>query len=150
MNTIRLRDRGITIGELTPGARNKITDVPGVTVGHVTLDDEYHKTGITVVIPAPGNLFADKLTAASFIVNGYGKTCGTVQIDELGTLETPIALTGTLNVGRVADAMVTYALGQCERDGIICTSVNPVIGETNDGALMNLTLNYVVRLATVF
>ena len=135
MNTIRLRDRGITIGELTPGARNKITDVPGVTVGHVTLDDEYHKTGITVVIPAPGNLFADKLTAASYIVNGYGKTCGTVQIDELGTLETPIALTGTLNVGRVADALVTYTLDQCARDGLICTSVNPVVGETNDGEL---------------
>lgn len=135
MNKLRLRDRGIVIGRMTPGPLNKITDVPGVTVGHTTLNDEFHKTGITVIIPAPGNLFADKLTAASFVINGFGKTCGTVQIDELGTLETPIALTGTLNVGRVADALVTYTLEQCARDGVDCRSVNPVVGETNDAVL---------------
>ena len=127
MNDKRLRGWGITVGEMAPGPLNKITDVPGVTVGHTTLDDEFHKTGVTVVIPAPGNLFTDKMTAASFVINGFGKTCGTVQIDELGTLETPIALTGTLDVGRIADALVTYPIRQCEAEGVECLPVNPGI-----------------------
>lgn len=135
MNDKRLRGWGITVGEMAPGPLNKITDVPGVTVGHTTLDDEFHKTGVTVVIPAPGNLFTDKMTAASFVINGFGKTCGTVQIDELGTLETPIALTGTLDVGKIADALVTYTIRQCEAEGVECLSVNPVVGETNDAVL---------------
>lgn len=132
MNNKRIRDWGVAIGSMPTGRLNKITDVPGVKVGHATIDTEFHKTGLTVIIPAPGNLFTHKLTAATHIVNGFGKTCGTVQVDELGTLETPIALTSTLCVGRVADAVVGYTLEQCAADGVDVCSVNPVVGETND------------------
>lgn len=138
MNTKRIRDYGVRIGKYTPGPLNKITDVPGVTVGHCTVDDDRHKTGVTVIIPAPGNVFADKLTAGVHVINGFGKTCGTVQVQELGTLETPIALTNTLNVGKVADALVGYTLDQCAEDGIRCASVNPVVGETNDCGLNDI------------
>ncbi len=135
MNRKRIRDWGVSIGELPPGPYNKITDVPDVTVGHATLDDMYHKTGVTVIIPAPGNLFADKVTAAAHVINGFGKTQGTVQLDELGCLETPIVLTSTLNVGRMADALTAYTLEICQAEGIDCRSVNPVVGETNDATL---------------
>ncbi len=139
MNTKHIRDYGITIGHMRTGARNKITDVPGVTVGHYTLNDERHRTGVTVIIPAPGNLFADKVTAAVHVINGFGKTCGTVQVNELGYMETPIALTNTLNVGKVADALVGYTLEQCRADGVPCFSVNPVVGETNDAGLNDIS-----------
>ena len=86
------------IGEMHHGPRNLITDVPGVTVGHCTVDREDNHTGVTVVMPCPENPYTHKLTAASFVLNGFGKTAGLLQIDELGTLETPIALTNTLNV----------------------------------------------------
>lgn len=135
MNRKRFRDWGLTVGEMAPGPLNKISDVPGVTVGHATLDDTYHKTGVTVIIPAPGNLFADKLTAAAHVINGFGKTVGTIQLDELGTLETPIALTGTLNVWRIADALAGYTVDRCRAEGLDCRSVNPVVGETNDSDL---------------
>ncbi|MBQ8334325.1 MAG: P1 family peptidase [Clostridia bacterium] len=139
MNRKRIRDYGVKIGKYRPGARNKITDVPGVTVGHYTVDDARHKTGVTVIIPAEGNLFTHKLTAAAHVINGFGKTCGTVQVQELGTLETPIALTNTLNVGKAADALVGYTVEMCERDGVPCRSVNPVVGETNDSGLNDIT-----------
>lgn len=139
MNTKHIRDYGITIGHMQPGPHNKITDVPGVTVGHYTLDNERHRTGVTVILPAPGNLFADKVTAAAHVINGFGKTCGTVQVNELGYIETPIALTNTLNVGKVADALVGYTLEQCRRDGVQCFSVNPVVGETNDAGLNDIS-----------
>ena len=138
MNTKRIRDYGVKIGKYAPGPLSKITDVPGVTVGHCTVDDERHKTGVTVILPAPGNLFANKLTAGVHVINGFGKTCGTVQVLELGTLETPIALTNTLNVGKVADALVEYTLEQCAKDGFRCVSVNPVVGETNDCGLNDI------------
>ena len=118
MNRKRLRDWGIVIGELPTGPRNKLSDVPGVTVGHATVADSGHNTGLTVILPASGNLYADKLIAASHIINGYGKTAGSIQLDELGTLETPIALTGTLNVGKVSDALVAYTMAECDRDGV--------------------------------
>ncbi|MBO5255921.1 MAG: P1 family peptidase, partial [Clostridia bacterium] len=95
MNTKHIRDYGITIGHMPTGRRNKISDVPGVTVGHYTLADERHKTGVTVILPSQDNLFAVKMTAAVHVINGFGKTCGTVQVDELGYIETPIALTNT-------------------------------------------------------
>ncbi len=139
MNTKRIRDYGVCIGKYTPGPLNKITDVPGVTVGHCTVDTDRHKTGVTVIIPAPGNVFTHKLTAGVHVINGFGKTCGTVQIQELGTLETPIALTNTLNVGKAADALVGYAVEQCAQDGVGCQSVNPVVGETNDCGLNDIT-----------
>ena len=106
----RLRDYGIIIGKGTPGPRNKITDVEGVTVGHSTVDTERSKTGVTVIMPCRDNPFARKLTAAVCVQNGYGKSQGLVQIEELGSLETPIALTNTLNVGLVHDSIVEYML----------------------------------------
>ncbi len=135
MNNRRLRDFGITIGSLPPGRHNDITDIPGVRAGHATIDTDRHKTGVTVILPAEGNLFVHKLTSAAHVINGYGKTAGLMQVQELGTLETPILLTGTLNVGKMCDALVGYTLEQCTRDGVDCRSVNPLVGETNDGTL---------------
>lgn len=135
----RIRDYGVKIGKYPPGPLNKITDVPGVTVGHCTVDNERHKTGVTVILPAQDNLFVSKLTAGVHVINGFGKTCGTVQVQELGTIETPIALTNTLNVGKVADALAGYTVERCRRDGVGCVSVNPVVGETNDCGLNDIT-----------
>ena len=90
---------GLSAGVLPKGPRNTICDVDGVSVGHVTLADGDAQTGVTAVVPAPGSLFQNKLIAASHVINGFGKTAGLVQIDELGTLETPIVLTNTLSVG---------------------------------------------------
>ncbi|MBQ9197378.1 MAG: P1 family peptidase [Clostridia bacterium] len=126
---------GLNIGRLPHGPRNLISDVPGVRVGHCTVDTEDCHTGVTVVLPPCRNPFMQKLTAASVVFNGYGKTAGLVQIDELGTLETPIALTNTLNVGRVHDAMVSYMLNLCREDGVELTSVNPVVCECNDSRM---------------
>ena len=135
MNSNRIRQMGITVGRLPAGPLNKITDVPGVTVGHATIDTDRQKTGVTVIIPAEGNLYTRPLTAACHVINGYGKTAGLMQVAELGTLETPIALTGTLNVGKIHDALVSYTLAVCDEEGVSCRSVNPVVGETNDGTL---------------
>ena len=141
----RLRDYGIVIGTGTPGPRNKITDVKGVTVGHCTVDTQRSKTGVTVIIPCADNPFSRKLTAAVCIQNGFGKSQGLAQIEELGTLETPIALTNTLNVGIVHDAMVDYMLKVGEQDGISITSVNPVVGECNDSVLNDISLRAVKK-----
>ncbi|MBQ7796140.1 MAG: P1 family peptidase [Lachnospiraceae bacterium] len=135
----RIREYGILIGTHETGALNKITDVPGVTVGHYTVDTDEHKTGVTVIMPCEDNMFANKLTAAAFVHNGYGKTAGIPQIEELGTLETPIALTNTLNVGRVQDALVEYMVTRCEREGVKVTSINTVVGECNDASLNKIT-----------
>ena len=135
MNPTRIRDYGITVGTLPTGALNKITDVPGVLVGHATIDTDRQKTGVTVILPAEGNLFTHPLTASCHVINGFGKTAGLMQVQELGTLETPIALTGTLNVGKIHDALVSYTIEQCAAEGRACRSVNPVVGETNDGTL---------------
>ena len=135
MNPTRIRDYGITVGTLPTGALNKITDVPGVLVGHATIDTDRQQTGVTVILPAEGNLYTAPLTAACHVINGYGKTAGLMQVQELGTLETPIALTGTLNVGKIHDALVSYTVDLCTAEGRSCRSVNPVVGETNDGTL---------------
>lgn len=126
---------GIKIGQANRGINNDITDVEGVTVGQVTIKDGEHRTGVTVIIPCNGNVFARKPLAAAYSLNGYGKTVGTIQIEELGTIETPIALTNTLNVGKVADALVEYTIDQCKKDGIEVRSINPVVGETNDSRI---------------
>ncbi|MGN0774462.1 MAG: P1 family peptidase [Candidatus Ventricola sp.] len=136
---MRIADYGVQVGSLPRGARNKITDVPGVRVGHATIHDERHHTGVTVILPCADNMFKNKLTAASFVLNGFGKTQGLVQIDELGTLETPIALTNTLNVGKVHDALVGYMAARCEADRVEMSSINPVVGECNDAALNAIT-----------
>lgn len=134
----RIRDFGITIGRGKTGRLNKITDVPGVRVGHATIDTKDHKTGVTVILPAEDNVFVNKLTAASFIHNGFGKTAGLLQVDELGTLETPIALTNTLNVGKVHDAIVEYMIKECKKIDVEVSSLNPVVGETNDSHINSI------------
>lgn len=134
----RINEYGITVGRLPRGPRNKITDVAGVLVGHKTIDNEQNKTGVTVIIPAPGNVYDQKLPAAAFVWNGYGKTAGLMQIDELGVLETPIALTNTMNVGLVWDGLVEYAARQCAQDDIDLYSLNPVVGECNDSRINNI------------
>ncbi len=131
----RIADYGVRVGRLKPGELDKITDVPGVTVGHATIADARHRTGVTVILPCEDNVFLRKMTAAGFVLNGFGKTQGLVQVGELGTLETPIALTNTLNVGLVSDALASYTVRRCERDGAQALSVNPVVGECNDARL---------------
>ncbi|MBQ4264164.1 MAG: P1 family peptidase [Clostridia bacterium] len=136
---MRIEDYGVQVGKLPRGRYNKITDVPGVKVGHATIHDERHHTGVTVIMPCEDNMFRSKLTAASFVLNGFGKTQGLVQIDELGTLETPIALTNTLNVGKVHDALVAYMAERCEADRFPMSSINPVVGECNDASFNAIT-----------
>ncbi|MBR5109842.1 MAG: P1 family peptidase [Clostridia bacterium] len=128
----------LSIGKLPHGERNLITDVPGVRVGHATVDAGNCHTGVTVVLPPPKNPFQDKLTAACCVFNGFGKTLGLMQVEELGALETPIALTNTLNVGKVHDAMVSYMLEVCRKDGRKLTSVNPVVCECNDSGISDI------------
>lgn len=124
-----------TIGKMQKGPRNSITDVAGVRVGHCTVDNDQHKTGVTVVMPCEDDIYMKKMVAASHVLNGFGKTAGLVQIDELGTLETPIALTGTLNVGKVHDAMVEYMFSQAENNNYSIWTVNPIVAECNDAYL---------------
>lgn len=142
---MNISEFGINIGELPHGPFNSICDVKGVKVGHTTIDNERSKTGVSVILPCEGNVFRDKLVAASFVLNGFGKTLGLVQVDELGTLETPIALTNTLNVGLVHDAIVEYMLGICEKDGVTLRSVNPIVCECNDASLNDISLRVVKK-----
>lgn len=128
----------LKIGRMEKGARNAITDVPGVRVGHCTVSNEQHNTGVTVVLPCEDDIFQSKMVAASFVLNGFGKTAGLVQIDELGTLETPIALTNTLNVGLVHDAIVEYMCTRAEEQGYAIRSINPVVCECNDASLNDI------------
>ena len=139
MKQKRIADYGIRVGKLPCGPLNKITDVAGVRVGHSTVRDNTHNTGVTVILPTEKNIVVHKLVAASYVHNGFGKTVGTVQIDELGTLETPIALTNTLNVGLVADALLGCMIERCRRENIRVVSINPVVGECNDSMLNTIT-----------
>ena len=137
--TAEIEDVGLSIGELQRGKRNKISDVEGVIVGHRTLSTDSINTGVTVIQPSECNIFERKMTAAAHVFNGFGKTSGLVQIDELGRLESPIALTNTLCVGRVHDAVVEYMIRRCESEGVALKSFNPVIGECNDSFLNQIT-----------
>lgn len=128
----------LMIGRLEHGPRNNIADVPGVTVGHCTVDNDRHKTGVTVVMPCEDDIFRSKMVAACHVLNGFGKTAGLMQIQELGTLETPIALTNTLNVGLVHDALVEYLCRRAEEKGYAIRSVNPVVCECNDASLNDI------------
>jgi D-aminopeptidase len=133
----RARELGIAPGILATGPLNAITDVEGVLVGHTTLiEGDDIRTGVTAILPHAGNLFADKVPAAIFIGNGFGKLTGISQVQELGTLETPILLTGTLSVPRVADALISYMLELPGNEAV--RSINPVVGETNDGGLSDI------------
>lgn len=143
MKQKRARGYGVTVGCLPTGPLNKISDVPGVTVGHCTVDTPEHKTGVTVVMPCPENPFTHKLPAAAFVWNGFGKTAGLVQVEELGQLESPIALTNTLNVGKVHDALVEHLLRRTEAEGGKLTSVNPIVCECNDSTLNRIALRAV-------
>ncbi len=134
--TPRARDLGIKPGRLSPGASNAITDVSGVRVGHSTLiQGDSVRTGITAILPHSGNLFFDRVPAAIHVGNGFGKLIGVTQLSELGELETPILLTCTLCVWKAADAMAAYLLDQPGMEEV--RSINPVVGETNDGYLLN-------------
>ena len=140
----RARDLGIRFGILPPGPGNAITDVGGVRVGHTTLiEGDDVRTGVTVVVPHDGDPFREKVPAAVFVANGFGKLTGVSQVQELGTLETPIALTGTLNTFRVADALVDWTLARPGNQRV--ESVNPVVGECNDGYLSDARRRPVTR-----
>lgn len=133
----RARDLGIAPGRYQPGAANAITDVPGVRVGHKTLivgDDV--RTGATAIWPHPGNVFQEKVPAAVFVFNAFGKMLGGAQVEELGVIESPILLTNTLAVWRAADALKRYMLDMPGNEGV--RSINVVVGETNDGRLNNI------------
>lgn len=133
----RVRDYGITPGVMTPGPLNAITDVPGVMVGQVTLvRSDNVRTGVTAIVPHNGNIFQEKVPAAIYVGNGFGKLAGATQVMELGTIETPVILTSTLSVAVASDALVTYTLGLPGNEGV--RSVNPVVGETNDGFLNDI------------
>ena len=128
----------IQIGKLNKGPRNKISDVPGVTVGHCTLADGPVQTGVTALLPHPGDLFHSKVMAASHVINGFGKSIGLVQVEELGSIETPILLTNTLSVGAASTALVKYMLEQCPDICETTGSVNPVVFECNDSGLNDI------------
>ena len=133
----RVRELGIHLGILKTGKWNAITDVEGVTVGHTTLikgDDV--RTGVTVILPHGGNIFVEKVPAAVYVGNGFGKAVGFTQIEELGNIETPIALTNTLNTFLVADGIIDYMLSLPENRNV--RSINPVVGETNDSRLNDI------------
>lgn len=142
---INLREHGVAIGVMQPGTVNAITDVAGVLVGHKTLvvgDDV--RTGVTAVLPYRGNIFRDKVPAAVYVGNGFGKLAGSTQVDELGNIETPIILTNTLGVPTAADALIDYTFSfDANKDA---GSVNPVVGETNDGYLNDIRGRHVTRL----
>lgn len=128
----RARDYGIVIGVLQPGKYNAITDVEGVKVGHTTLvEGDSVRTGVTAILPHAGNIFQFKVPAAIYIGNGYGKLTGYSQVRELGNIETPVVLTNTLSVPAASDALISYTLGLPGNRNV--RSVNPVVGETNDG-----------------
>ena len=136
-NRPRARELGLRIGILQTGPLNSITDVRGVRVGQVTvIKGEDIRTGITAILPHGGNLFREKVPAAIVVGNGFGKLAGSTQVNELGEIETPILLTNTLNVPKVADALIDWMLAQPGNEEV--RSVNPVVGETNDGYLNDI------------
>ena len=140
----RLREFGIKTGVLEPGPLNAITDVFGVRVGHITLiEGRDIRTGVTAIFPHEGNIFQEKVPAAVYAANAFGKLTGSTQVDELGSLETPIVLTNTLCVPIAADALIEYTLSQPGNENV--ESVNPVVGETNDGWLNDIRGRHVKK-----
>ena len=133
----RARDLGIAPGAGSPGAQNGITDVAGVKVGHVTLiSGDRVRTGVTAIVPHGGNLFREKVAGAVFVGNAFGKLAGSTQVQELGTIETPIILTNTLSVGAALDGVVRWTIAQPGNENV--RSVNGLVGETNDGLLNDI------------
>jgi D-aminopeptidase len=133
----RASDLGLKVGILLAGPLNAITDVAGVEVGHTTIirgDDI--RTGVTAVLPHSGNLYRDKVPGAIFVGNGFGKLAGSTQVEEMGEIETPILLTSTTSVPRAADSLISYMLALPGNEDVV--SINPVVGETNDGYLNDI------------
>lgn len=144
-NRQKIRTHGLIVGKLPTGAKNDITDVAGVRVGHVTLDHpldagegEYACTGVTAILPHGGSLFREKVTAASYVLNGFGKTTGLVQVNELGMLESPIMLTNTFSVPAVTQGTLQYMLDGHEEIGDTTGTINIVVGECNDSHLNSI------------
>ena len=141
---MKIQQYGIQIGKLAAGTKNCITDVAGVQVGHVTLDYPLNEqgdvacTGVTAILPHAGNIFCEKVTAASYVLNGFGKTTGLVQVDELGVLESPILLTNTFSVAAVTQGALNYLFAQNEEIGLSTGTVNVVVGECNDSHLNSI------------
>src|ERR1700689_3503649 len=133
----RAADIGLTVGTLSAGPLDAITDIAGVRVGHATVNQgDSVRTGVTVILPHGGNLFRDKVAGAVFVGNAFGKLAGSTQVEELGEIETPIALTSSLNVPRAADAIIDYMLALPGNENV--RSINPLVGETNDGYLNDI------------
>ena len=140
----RARDLGIIVGILPAGLLNAITDVDGVLVGHTTINEgDAVRTGVTAILPHSGNIFRERVPAAIYVGNGFGKLLGITQVRELGELETPILLTCTLCVWKAAGAMVDALLAQPDMQDV--RSINPVVGETNDGFLNDIRAQPVER-----
>ena len=140
----RARDLGVSPGSLTPGPLNAITDVAGVRVGQTTVvEGENVRTGVTAILPHGGNLFQERVAGAVFVGNAFGKLAGSTQVQELGTIETPIVLTNTLAVGTAVDAVVRWTLAQPGNGDV--RSVNALVGETNDGTLNDIRGFHVTR-----
>jgi D-aminopeptidase len=140
----RVRDLGLKIGVLPIGPLNSITDVPGVEVGHTTIIKGPNiRTGVTAVLPHNGNLFKEKVAAAIYVGNGFGKLAGSTQVNELGEIETPILLTSTLSVPKVADFLIDYMLALPGNENV--QSINPVVAETNDGFLNDIRSRPITR-----
>src|SRR6202158_3581948 len=138
----RASDLGLKVGVLPTGPLDAITDVAGVRVGHTTIirGDDLH-TGVTTILPHPGNLYREKVPGAVFVGNGFGKLAGSTQVGEMGDIETPILLTSTTSVPRVADALISYMLALPGNEDVL--SINPLVGETNDGHLSDIRGRYI-------
>jgi len=144
----RLRDLGVEVGIFRTGKLNAITDVAGVRVGHLTLVvPDSVQTGVTAILPHDGNLFQEKVPAAIFVGNGFGKLIGSTQVEELGQIETPILLTNTLSVWDAANGVVDYMLALPGNEKV--RSINPIVGETNDGWLNDIRGRHITRLQAV-
>lgn len=144
LNKVKIR-RFVKIGKMSTGKKNNICDVEGVLVGQKSIKTDKYNTGVTVVKPHPGNIFKEKVVAASHVHNGFGKSMGFVQIDELGTIETPIAITGTLNIGIIADAVIEKSLEENPEIGISTGTVNPIVLECNDSTLNDSRDRYITK-----
>ena len=143
-NRSRARELGVKVGILAPGPLNAITDVNGVLVGHTTvIRGDNVRTGVTAILPHGGNLFREKVPGAVFVGNGFGKLAGSTQVNELGEIETPILLTSTLSVPRVADYLMDYMLALPGNEEV--PSINPLVAETNDGYLNDIRGRHITR-----
>ncbi|MBE0676296.1 MAG: P1 family peptidase [Bacteroidales bacterium] len=140
----RPRDYGITFGVLSTGTNNAITDVPGVKVGHVTvITGDSVNTGVTAIVPHGGNIFQQKVPAAIYVANGFGKLAGVTQVQELGNIETPVILTNTLSIAAGLEGLIDYTFSFQENRNV--RSVNGIVGETNDGGLNDIRGRHITR-----